>query len=94
MVQAVECSICRLYLIFTVLLSTLFSAQCSPGQKQEYGDTVDTPHEGIWIGRDYWAVPMKDWRNQNAGVSYRHCRNLQIILSGESGILRCYHAGR
>jgi len=50
-----------LSLFFIIIL--LFS--CSKQEPVEFAANFDNVNDRIWIGKDFWAIPMEDWQVKN-----------------------------
>ena len=55
------------------------------GSAAEFASTFDNTYDRIWIGEDYWANPMEDWRIENGRLEcVRGGENRNIhLLTGE-----------
>lgn len=47
------------FLLIWVILVTLTMA-CS--QKSEFTADFDNTHDRIWVGKDFWSIPLEDWK--------------------------------
>jgi hypothetical protein len=48
----------------TSLVLILACLAASPAVAADFASSFRTTHDRIWIGKDYWANPMEDWRVQ------------------------------
>jgi alkaline phosphatase D len=53
-------------IILTVFLFTVTS--CSP--KPAFIAEFDNTHDRVWVGKDFWSIPLEDWKVENGKL---HC---------------------
>ncbi len=78
----------KISLLF-LLVFILGLASCT--QKGKYVATFDNTHDRIWVGKDFWSIPLEDWKVENGRL---HCTGtvpnsrvnlLTHVLSPEAG---------
>ncbi|WP_339741070.1 hypothetical protein, partial [uncultured Sunxiuqinia sp.] len=47
--------------IVTLFLLTVTS--CT--QKIEFSANFDNTHDRVWVGKDFWSIPLEDWKVEN-----------------------------
>lgn len=78
----------KLLTLFFIALAFLF-ASCS--KKQSFHTDFDTTNDRVWVGKDFWSVPLEDWKVENgrllcAGkVPNSRVNVLTRVLSPENG---------
>ena len=74
--------------LLPVVLSQLF---CSNQRSVEFFADFDNVNDRVWIGRDFWAIPMEDWRIRDGRMECIGERNnmrvnlLTHVLSEKEG---------
>ena len=58
----------RLSTIFIISLILLFFASCT--KKTEFSANFDNTHDRVWVGKDFWSVPLEDWKVEDGRL---HC---------------------
>jgi len=58
----------KLFYYATVL--TVLSLICSCSGNSEFIANFDNIHDRIWVGRDFWSIPLEDWKIENGAL---HC---------------------
>lgn len=79
--------------IILLLLTVLWSMACTVQNKEtSYSNNFDQVNNRIWIGQDFWAVPMEDWQVENGRIECIADRGnsrvnvLTQVLSGEGDL--------
>jgi len=57
----------RFYKTLSILLILLISLSCSV-KKEKFSADFDKTNDRIWIGQDFWAIPLEDWRVNNGRI--------------------------
>lgn len=52
------------------IIAILFLTLVSGTQKNEFSANFDNTHDRIWVGKDFWSVPLEDWKVENGAL---HC---------------------
>ena len=77
----------RIQVILLILLLGVIS--CT--QQNEFTADFDNTNDRVWVGKDYWSVPLEDWKVENGrlvcigGVPDSRVNLLTQVLSPESG---------
>jgi phosphodiesterase/alkaline phosphatase D-like protein len=50
----------RLSTISIIGVLILFVTSCT--QKTEFSANFDNTHDRVWVGKDFWSVPLEDWK--------------------------------
>ncbi len=76
--------------LVTIIIVLLFAAT-SCTKKAEFKASFDNTHDRIWVGKDFWSIPLEDWKVENGLL---HCIGtvpesrvnlLTHVLSPEAG---------
>lgn len=75
----------------TLILFVLLAVVTSCTQKTEFTASFDNTHDRVWVGKDFWSVPLEDWKVDDGQL---HCMGtvpqsrvnlLTRVLSPETG---------
>ncbi len=75
----------------TFLIPVILVIFCSCSQKSRIGINFDEVNDRIWIGQDFWAIPLEDWQVKGGRVECRsnipeaRVHLLTQVLSPENG---------
>jgi len=58
----------KLSLVTIIAVFLLAATSCT--QKNEFSANFDNTHDRIWVGKDFWSVPLEDWKVENGQL---HC---------------------
>ncbi len=58
----------KLSLLTVIAAILLFATSCT--QKTEFSANFDNTNDRIWVGKDFWSIPMEDWKVENGRL---HC---------------------
>ncbi|QGY47110.1 twin-arginine translocation pathway signal [Maribellus comscasis] len=67
----------------------LFTVSCK--QKLEFKTNFDLTNDRIWVGKDFWSVPLEDWKVENGklycvgGIQNSRVNLLTHVISEEMG---------
>jgi len=50
------------------IISFFLLAVTSCTQKTEFLANFDNTHDRIWVGKDFWSVPLEDWKVENGAL--------------------------
>ena len=51
------------YLLTISLATLLFATSCT--RQNQFSANFDNTNNRIWIGKDFWSIPMEDWKVEN-----------------------------
>ncbi len=77
--------------ILGILSLIILLAATSCKQKVEFSANFDNTNDRIWVGRDFWSVPLEDWKVENGklhstgDVPNSRVNVLTSVLSPETG---------
>ncbi len=54
----------------TLILFVLLAIVTSCTQKTEFTASFDNTHDRVWVGKDFWSVPLEDWKVEEGQL---HC---------------------
>ncbi len=54
----------------TLILFVLLAIVTSCTQKTEFSANFDNTHDRVWVGKDFWSVPLEDWKVEDGQL---HC---------------------
>jgi phosphodiesterase/alkaline phosphatase D-like protein len=53
----------------TIIVVVIFAAtSCTP--KTEFSANFDNTHNRVWVGKDFWSIPLEDWKVEGGRL---HC---------------------
>jgi alkaline phosphatase D len=79
----------KLLMITFFVVTLLFASSCT--ETKELLFNFDYTHDRIWVGKDFWSIPLEDWKIENGAL---HCVGnvpqsrvnlLTHLLSAEQG---------
>ena len=76
---------------FGIISLIILLAVTSCKQKVEFSANFDNTNDRIWIGRDFWSIPLEDWKVENGKlhligtVPNSRVNLLTSVLSPEAG---------
>lgn len=54
----------------TLIIFIFLTAFISCTKKTEFSANFDNTHDRIWVGKDFWSIPLEDWKVENGQL---HC---------------------
>lgn len=54
----------------TLIIFIFLAAFTSCTQKTEFSASFDNTHDRVWVGKDFWSIPLEDWKVENGQL---HC---------------------
>ncbi|MGC9355943.1 MAG: hypothetical protein ACP5D9_19005, partial [Mariniphaga sp.] len=54
----------------TLSIFIILAAFTSCTKKAEFSANFDDTHDRIWVGKDFWSVPLEEWKVENGQL---HC---------------------
>jgi alkaline phosphatase D len=55
---------------FNVILTAFLFTVTSCSQKPAFIAEFDNTHDRVWVGKDFWSIPLEDWKVENGKL---HC---------------------
>jgi alkaline phosphatase D len=56
--------------ISTLTIFIFLAAIISCTKKTEFSANFDNSHDRVWVGKDFWSIPLEDWKVENGQL---HC---------------------
>jgi hypothetical protein len=76
---------------FGIIFALFLFVATSCTKKTEFAATFDNTNDRIWVGKDFWSIPLEDWKVENGtlhsigSVPNARVNLLTQILSPEAG---------
>ncbi len=58
----------KLSLLTIIVILLLSATSCTI--KTEFSANFDNTHDRVWVGKDFWSIPLEDWKVENSQL---HC---------------------
>ncbi len=55
---------------FILIIAVIFISLASCTKKTEFSANFNNTHDRIWVGKDFWSIPLEDWKVENGQL---HC---------------------
>ena len=74
-----------------LLIILIFIITTSCTQKKTFEENFDSTHNRVWVGKDFWSVPLEDWKVEDGklfctgGVPNSRVNVLTHVISPELG---------
>jgi alkaline phosphatase D len=69
------------YFLLYLMLGIFLFITCTNKSIKNYQSNFNSTNDRTWIGQDYWAVPMEDWKVNNGRIEcYGNRQNMRVNL--------------